>query len=273
MPKGRYQAYVDGKSMSNVVDFTVGEANPILKANVQGNQVYFDWSADTKATCYNLKIYNGHAWQVDFYQRILHISDTHTAVALPEGTYQAYVDAVGENNYLQMGSIVEFTVGKSNPVLSANISENHVFFSWTPEVNAISNSLKIWKGNAWWSDKYSVIDTENNEATLMLPKGKYQAYVDANLENGIKMGNVIDIEITADNYHIILGDADGDGEISAIDVAQIMRYVAHIDTGVDEEVLMNADVDGNGELEIVDATYIQRYLTRMETPYAIGEAI
>lgn len=72
---------------------------------------------------------------------------------------------------------------------------------------------------------------------------------------------------------IILGDADGDGEISAIDVAQIMRYVAHIDTGVDEEVLMNADVDGNGELEIVDATYIQRYLTRMETPYAIGEAI
>nr|WP_279380606.1 dockerin type I repeat-containing protein [Ruminococcus difficilis] len=72
---------------------------------------------------------------------------------------------------------------------------------------------------------------------------------------------------------MILGDADGDGEISAIDMAQIMRYVAHIDTGVDEEVLMNADVDGNGELEIVDATYIQRYLSRMETPYAIGEAI
>ncbi|MBK6088185.1 dockerin type I domain-containing protein [Ruminococcus difficilis] len=88
-------------------------------------------------------------------------------------------------------------------------------------------------------------------------------------------GNCVESFLDAyfSNGEMILGDADGDGEISAIDMAQIMRYVAHIDTGVDEEVLMNADVDGNGELEIVDATYIQRYLSRMETPYAIGEAI
>lgn len=70
-----------------------------------------------------------------------------------------------------------------------------------------------------------------------------------------------------------LGDADGDGEISAIDVAQIMRAVAHISTGIDDDVLMNADVDGNGELEIIDATYVQRYLAKLDTPYAIGEAI
>lgn len=68
-----------------------------------------------------------------------------------------------------------------------------------------------------------------------------------------------------------LGDADGDGLISAIDVTQITRAVAHISTGIDDDVLMNADVDGNGKLEIIDATYIQRYLAKMETPYQIGK--
>ena len=71
----------------------------------------------------------------------------------------------------------------------------------------------------------------------------------------------------------ILGDADGDGTVGSIDVTQIMRYVAQIDTGIDEGVLMNADVDGNGVLEIIDATYIQRYLANIETPYKIGETV
>lgn len=71
---------------------------------------------------------------------------------------------------------------------------------------------------------------------------------------------------------VYLGDADGDGEIGSIDVTQIMRVVAHISTGIDDEVLMNADVDGNGELEIIDATYVQRHLAKMETPYQIGKA-
>lgn len=69
----------------------------------------------------------------------------------------------------------------------------------------------------------------------------------------------------------ILGDADGDGEITSLDVTQIMRKCARINTGIDEAVLMNGDVDGNGILEITDATWIQRHLAKMETPYAIGE--
>ena len=69
-----------------------------------------------------------------------------------------------------------------------------------------------------------------------------------------------------------LGDADGDGEIGSIDVTQVMRAVAHISTGIDNDIIMNADVDGNGVLEIIDATYIQRHLAKMETPYPIGES-
>lgn len=70
---------------------------------------------------------------------------------------------------------------------------------------------------------------------------------------------------------ILLGDADGDGEIATIDVTQIMRTCARINTGIDKDVMMNADVDGNGRLEITDVTYIQRYLARQQTPYAIGQ--
>lgn len=68
----------------------------------------------------------------------------------------------------------------------------------------------------------------------------------------------------------ILGDADGDGEVTAVDVAQVTRACAHINTGIDKDILMNADVDGNGILEVIDATHIQRYLARQQTPYAIG---
>ena len=77
----------------------------------------------------------------------------------------------------------------------------------------------------------------------------------------------------AEKNERILGDADGDGEVTSIDVTNIQRAVAHIKTDMDEETLMNADADRNGLLEIIDATYIQRYLARIPTPYSIGEAI
>lgn len=71
---------------------------------------------------------------------------------------------------------------------------------------------------------------------------------------------------------IILGDADGDGDITSIDATMVMRANVELDTGIDEDVLMNGDVDGNGALEIIDATFIQRYLALMDTPYPIGNA-
>ncbi len=67
-----------------------------------------------------------------------------------------------------------------------------------------------------------------------------------------------------------VGDADGDGELSLIDVTYIQRYCALMETGVNEEVLMNADVDKNGLLEIVDATFVQRHLAGISIPYEIG---
>ena len=69
----------------------------------------------------------------------------------------------------------------------------------------------------------------------------------------------------------VFGDADGDGEVGAVDVTQIQRYNAMMNTGIDKNVLMNADVDGDGDLTIIDATYIQRWLAHIEVPYTIGQ--
>lgn len=69
----------------------------------------------------------------------------------------------------------------------------------------------------------------------------------------------------------LLGDADGDGDVTSIDVTYIQRYSAGLRIDVDEDTLMNGDADGNGELEIVDATFIQRRLAEMPIPYPVGE--
>ena len=66
------------------------------------------------------------------------------------------------------------------------------------------------------------------------------------------------------------GDADGDGDITLMDVTEIQHYLSSMKTNADEETMMFADVDKNGLLEIIDATYIQRYLAEIEIPYEIG---
>ena len=67
------------------------------------------------------------------------------------------------------------------------------------------------------------------------------------------------------------GDADGDGQITLMDVTTVQHKLSHMNTGgVDEEALQSADVDKNGVVEIIDATYIQRWLLNMEIPFEIG---
>ena len=77
---------------------------------------------------------------------------------------------------------------------------------------------------------------------------------------------------SADNAEYLLGDADGDGTVTVIDVTFIQKTLAGIPVnGSFSEKA--ADVDGSGRVEITDATYIQRWLADLDAPYPIGTLI
>lgn len=77
-------------------------------------------------------------------------------------------------------------------------------------------------------------------------------------------------EEVAYSVRYILGDADNNGIIEAVDTALIQRKLADIETEYYDEVLQQGDADGNGELDLPDVTAIQYYLAKMKTPYLIG---
>ena len=70
----------------------------------------------------------------------------------------------------------------------------------------------------------------------------------------------------------LLGDADGDGEITILDATVIQRYLASFAVPHPDITVKCGDVNGDG-LDIIDATLIQRYLTSFPVYYPIGEAI
>lgn len=80
----------------------------------------------------------------------------------------------------------------------------------------------------------------------------------------------------------ILGDVDGDGEVTILDATRLQRWIAELCdingkpyTGaaltVDE--LKAADADGDGDVTILDATAIQRYLAGLSADSNIGKPI
>ena len=69
---------------------------------------------------------------------------------------------------------------------------------------------------------------------------------------------------------MILGDADGDGEICITDATKIQRDVAKI-IEIDDAFRCYADVDSDGVITILDATSIQRWLVHFSVACPIGE--
>lgn len=69
----------------------------------------------------------------------------------------------------------------------------------------------------------------------------------------------------------MLGDTDGDGEISIVDATAIQRWLAKLPTKSFNEAA--ADADSDQEITIGDATAIQRYLAQLSCPDDIGTLI
>ena len=92
------------------------------------------------------------------------------------------------------------------------------------------------------------------------------------LQPGFTLGGIAsftDPSQEAERY--LLGDVDGDGEVTIVDATMIQRVLVNIPGAVINEAA--ADVDGDGEVTIIDATFIQRYLASVPVAFPIGEFI
>ena len=70
----------------------------------------------------------------------------------------------------------------------------------------------------------------------------------------------------------ILGDIDGDGDVTVIDVTLLQRHLAGISIPHTVDVKL-ADVDGDEDVTILDVTYIQRWLAGIITDDNIGKPV
>ena len=79
------------------------------------------------------------------------------------------------------------------------------------------------------------------------------------------------ISISQPSVTKLLGDVDGNGEVTIIDATLLQRYLVELNVNAfDSEA---ADTDGDGDISIADATFIQRWLAQIPTPYNIGDPI
>ena len=70
----------------------------------------------------------------------------------------------------------------------------------------------------------------------------------------------------------LLGDVDGDCEVTVLDATLIQRYDVQM-ISLSDEQLKRADVDADGEVCIIDASWIRRYDVGLKAPEGIGKPI
>jgi len=70
----------------------------------------------------------------------------------------------------------------------------------------------------------------------------------------------------------VLGDADGNGEITLMDATVIQRYLSNLPVSDPDIVVRNGDIEGEG-IEVSDATWIQRHIAKMVIPYEVGKVV
>ena len=79
------------------------------------------------------------------------------------------------------------------------------------------------------------------------------------------------IRCDLDDILPLLGDADGDGEVTVIDATLMQRKIAYIDVGGFD--ISVSDTDGDGMLSITDVTTLQRWLAGFSNVKNVGKPV
>ena len=69
--------------------------------------------------------------------------------------------------------------------------------------------------------------------------------------------------VIAEPKIILIGDVNGDGNITIGDVTEIQRHLAELIHFTDEQLVL-ADTNGDGKVDINDATHLQKYLAEFD---------
>lgn len=80
--------------------------------------------------------------------------------------------------------------------------------------------------------------------------------------------------VSAENNRYMIGDVDGDEDVTALDATVILRKLANMDLphDIDEDLVEIAgDVDEDDDLNALDVTLILRYCANMKVKCPIGE--
>ena len=85
-------------------------------------------------------------------------------------------------------------------------------------------------------------------------------------------GEYAEKTITFTVHDCIVGDADGDGNVSIFDATFLQMRIAKI-IKVDSIRMLIADADKDGEITIKDATLVQRYVAQLQGCESVGEVI
>ena len=83
---------------------------------------------------------------------------------------------------------------------------------------------------------------------------------------------VFNFGICIDDGIRLLGDVDGDGEVTILDATFIQRWLTNIPIPFEFDQTV-ADSDGDGEVIVIDATLIQRWLANLPSNDNIGKPI
>ena len=84
------------------------------------------------------------------------------------------------------------------------------------------------------------------------------------------MAMMMSVSVKAENR--VLGDVDGDGEISITDATFIQRYTVGIQTPVAVTSSV-ADIDGDHAVTVMDASHLQRRLVNVSDSYPISKPV
>lgn len=274
LPAGYYEAYVDSRN-----EYGINMSNNTIKFSVPNiympEKTYVSCSAGTnlKPTCFwwdrvnytdsfSLKIWKNKIWEGEPYKIIWNITDTWCNVDLEPGNYEAYIDCCNKNGINMSYNVLNFTVEEEKPNIYYSIEPktNRIKIWWDRIPNVNICDLKIWKDKIWEGDAVKIVwDITEDNYTLSLPPGNYEAYVDYHYNDTLNMSKIIKISVDNTNF---IGDVNGDGVISIADATTLQKYLANI-VDFDDKQLAVADTNVDGNVDIQDATQIQKYLAQL----------